>query len=142
MRLIGFNFTKIQAEKLKDRTDSIKFNSKINIPSIEPLKTDLIKTKEDIVKINFNYILSYEPEFAKIELSGNMLVSLDSKLTKQVLKGFNDKGTPDDFKIFVLNLILRKVNLKALEFEDELNLPMHLPLISLNKDNLKEKKTE
>jgi hypothetical protein len=140
MRLIGFNFTKIQAEKTKERTDSIKFNSKINIPSIEPLKTDLIKTKEDIVKINFNYILSYEPEFAKIELSGNMLISLDSKITKQVLKGFNDKGTPDDFKIFVLNLILKKVNLKALQLEEELNLPMHLPLISLNKDNLKEKK--
>ncbi len=142
MRLIGFNFTKIQAEKIKDRTDSIKFNSKINIPSIEPLKTDLIKTKEDIVKINFNYVLSYEPEFAKIEISGNMLVSLDSKLTKQVLKGFNDKDTPNDFKIFVLNLILKKVNLRALQFEDELNLPMHLPLISLNKDNLKEKKAE
>lgn len=142
MRLIGFNFTKIQAEKIKDRADSIKFNSKINIPSIEPLKTDLIKTKEDIVKINFNYVLSYEPEFAKIEISGNMLVSLDSKLTKQVLKGFNDKDTPNDFKIFVLNLILKKVNLRALQFEDELNLPMHLPLISLNKDNLKEKKAE
>jgi len=140
MRLIGFNFTKIQAERLKDKTDSIKFNSKVNIPSIEPLKTDLIKTKEEIVKINFDYLLSYEPEFAKIEISGNVLISLDSKLAKQVLKGFNEPNTPDDFKIFVLNLILKKVNLKSLQIEEELNLPMHLPLISLNKDSLKEKK--
>jgi hypothetical protein len=142
MRLIGFNFTKIQAERFKDKTESIKFNSKVNISSIEIIKSEIIKTKEEIIKVNFNYLLSYEPEFAKIELSGNAILSLDSKMAKQVSKGFNDKGTPDDFKIFVLNIILKKVNLKSLQLEEELNLPIHLPLISLNKDSLKEKKED
>jgi len=140
MRLIGFNFTKIQAERLKEKAESIKFGTKVNISSIEPIDSNMLKTKEDIVKVNFNYILSYEPEFAKIEISGHAILALDSKMAKEVVKGFKDKGTSDEFRVFILNIILRKVNIKALQLEEELNLPNHLPLISLNKDSLKEKK--
>lgn len=142
MRLIGFNFTKIQAERFKDRAESIKFNTKINLSSIEPIKSDALKTKEEIVRINFTYTLSYEPEFAKVELSGYAVLALDPKLAKDVIKGFKDKGTSDEFRVFVLNVILKKVNLKALQLEEELGLPLHLPLVSLNKDSLKEKKEE
>jgi hypothetical protein len=140
MRLIGFNFTKIQAERFKDRAESIKFSTKINLSSIEPINSEALKTKEEIVRINFTYTLSYEPEFAKVELSGYAVLALDAKLAKEVIKGFKDKGTSDEFRVFVLNVILKKVNLKALQLEEELGLPLHLPLVSLNKDSLKEKK--
>ena len=140
MRLIGFNFTKIDAEKLKDKTDSIKFNTKINLSSAESLNSDMLKTKEEIVKINFTYSLNYDPDFAKIELSGNVILAMEPKMAKEALKGFKDKGVSDEFRVFVLNILLKKVNLKALELEEELNLPLHLPLISLNKDSLQEKK--
>ena len=140
MRLIGFNFTKIDAEKLKDKTDSIKFNTKINLSSAESLNSDMLKTKEEIVKINFTYSLNYDPNFAKIELSGNVILAMEPKMAKEALKGFKDKGVSDEFRVFVLNILLKKVNLKALELEEELNLPLHLPLISLNKDSLQEKK--
>ncbi len=51
MRLIGFNFVKINAEKLKDRPNSIKFNTKIDISSIDILKSDVLKTKEQCYSI-------------------------------------------------------------------------------------------
>ena len=140
MRLIGFNFTKINAERLKDKTDSIKFNTNIKLSSIESLNSDMLKTKEEIVKIDFTYNVTYEPDFAKIELSGNAILAMEPKLAKEALKGFKDKGVSDEFRIFILNILLKKVNLRALELEEELNLPLHLPLISLNKDSLKEKK--
>jgi hypothetical protein len=140
MRLIGFNFTKIHAERLNEKAESIKFGTKVNISSIEPIDSNMLKTKEEIVKVNFNYTLSYEPEFAKIEISGHAILALDSKMAKEVIKGFKDKGTSDEFRVFILNIILRKVNIKALQLEEELNLPNHLPVISLNKDSLKEKK--
>ena len=140
MKIVAFNFTKVEAERLKDKADSIKFNTKIDLPSIEPIKSDILKTKEELVKVNFVYHLSYEPSFAKIELSGDLIVALDSKVAKEVLKGFKDKGSSEDFRLFILNFILKKTNLRALRLEEELNLPLHLPLITLNKDSLKEKK--
>jgi hypothetical protein len=140
MRLIGFNFTKVYAERLKDKTESIKFNTKMNILSVESIKSDILKTKEEIVKVNFSFILLYEPGFAKIEIAGNALVSLDSKIAKEVLKGFNEKSVPEEFRIFILNIILKKSSIKALQLEEEFGLPIHLPLFSINKDSLKEKK--
>jgi len=61
-------------------------------------------------------------------------------MAKEVLKGWKDKETTDDFRIFLFNIILRKSNIKALQLEDELALPPHIPLPSLNKENMREKK--
>jgi hypothetical protein len=139
MRLAGFNFTKIQAERLKDKAESIKFNTKIDLSSVEPVKSDLLIKKEEIIKVNFVYHLFYEPDFAKIELSGHVILVVDPKLAKEVLNDFKSKEMSEEFRIFVLNIILKKANLKALQLEEELGIPIHLPLISLNKDSFKEK---
>jgi len=138
MRVIGFNFTKINIERFKDRIDKIKFNTKIDILSIEPLKTEFLKTKEDIIKIDFNYSVSYEPDYAKLELAGNVLFSIDSKMARELLKGWKNKTISEEFRISLFNVILRKSNIKALQLEDEMGLPLHLPLPSLNKNNKKE----
>ena len=140
MRLIGFNFTKINAERFPNSPENIKFNTKIDISSIEPLKSDVLRVKDELIKVDFVYSVFYEPELAKLELSGNILLSVDPKMAKEVLKGWKDKETTDDFRIFLFNIILRKSNIKALQLEDELALPPHIPLPSLNKENMREKK--
>lgn len=140
MRLIGFNFTKISIERLKDSVNNLKFNTKIDIRSIEPLKSDFFRTKDETIKIIFNYSVLYEPEFAKLDLTGQIILSVDPKIAREVLKGWKDKQTSEEFRIFLFNIILTKSNVKALQLEEELGLPFHVPLPSLNKDNLKEKK--
>jgi hypothetical protein len=140
MRLVGFNFTKISVEKFKDSVQDLKFNTKIDISSIEPLKSDLIKVKDEPLKIDFVYSVLYEPELAKIELAGTMVLSVESRIARDILKGWKDKEMSDEFRIFMFNIILRKANIKALELEDELNLPPHIPLPSLNKESIQPKK--
>ncbi len=140
MRLIGFNFTKIGVERSKERVDSVKFNTKIDISSIDILKSDVLKTKEELLKIDFVYSIVYEPDFAKIELAGNLLISVEPKIAREILKGWKDKQTSEEFRMFMFNIILRKSNIKSLQLEDELGLPPHIPLPSLNKENFKEKK--
>ncbi len=141
MKFIGFNFTKISSERLSQdgRPGNIKFNTKIDILSVESIKSDFLKTKEEILKVDFLYSVLYEPNFAKLELAGNILISVEPKIAREVLKKWKDKNTPDDFRIFIFNIILRKSNVKALELEDALNIPFHLPFPVLNKDNLKKK---
>jgi len=142
MRVIGFNFNKISIEKLNNKADKIKFNTKIDISSIEPLKTEVLKTKDELLKVDFTYSIIYEPDFAKIELAGTIILSVEAKIAKEVLKGWKDKETTEDFRIFLFNVILRKSNIKALQLEEELGLPLHLPFPSLNKGNIKEQKDE
>ncbi len=143
MRLIGFNFVKVGAEKLnRERIGNVKFNTKIDITSIDSINSDILKTKEELLKIDFVYSVAYEPEFAKVELMGNVILSVEPKIAREVLKGWKDKKTSEDFRIFMFNIILRKSNIKALQLEEDIGLPPHIPLPSLNKENLKEKKEE
>ncbi|VVB81996.1 Uncharacterised protein [uncultured archaeon] len=140
MRLVGFNFTKLSIERLKDSVDSIKFNTKIDISSIESLKSDFIKVKDEALKIDFVYSVLYEPGFAKLELAGTIILSVEPKIAREVLKGWKDKQMTEDFRIFMFNIILRKSSIKALEMEEELGLPTHIPIPSLTKENIQEKK--
>jgi hypothetical protein len=140
MRLIGFNFEKMSVEKFQERPESLKFNTKLDISSINPLKSDIIRTKDELLKVDFVYSVDYEPNFAKLEIKGNILLSVEPKIARDVLKGWKDKQTSEDFRLFMFNIILRKTNVKALQLEDEVGLPPHIPLPSLNKENVKKEK--
>jgi hypothetical protein len=135
MRLINFTFTKISAERFKEQAEGIKFNTKIDISSIDSLKSDVIKVKDELITINFVYTVNYDPEFAKVELTGNFILSVDPKMAKDILKTWKEKQTPEEFRIVMFNIILRKSNIKALQLEDELGLLPHLPLPSLTRES-------
>jgi len=139
MRLINFNFTKINVERLKEKADKITFNTKIDINSIDSFKSEL-KIKEDLLKIDFVYTVSYEPEFAKVELGGSFILSVEPKIAKEVLNGWKDKKTSEEFRVAIFNVIMKKSNIKALQLEDEIGLPIHVPMPSLSPQKKKEEK--
>ena len=85
--------------------------------------------KEDkIILARFTYSVSYEPKLAEINISGDLLFMMDKEKAKGILKQWKDKKIPDDFKETLFNLVLRKSNVKALELEEDLKLPFHLPI--------------
>jgi hypothetical protein len=140
MRLAGFNFKKISAEKTKEISGEMKINTKMDFLSIEPIKAGLLKIKDELIKVEFSYIVSYDPNFAKIELTGEILLSVEPKIAKDILKEWKERKTSEDFRISVFNLILKKSNIKALQLEEELILPFHIPLPFLDKESFKEKR--
>lgn len=130
---MGFNFTKLLAEKLEGNRNQLKINAEIDIFEIKSLKTDIFKAKEDLIEVKFKYNVEYNPKIAKIEFEGLIVFSLDQKLAKQVLKDWKKKKMPDDFRLILFNVILKKSTLKALELEDQLNIPLHISLPSLKR---------
>ncbi len=128
MKVVGFNFNKISAEKLKERTEKLNIKTNIDISEIKQIESDILKTKEDLVQAKFSYTIKYEPEYANIELKGTALFSLEEKQAKEIIKEWKKKQMPEGFRIFLFNVILRKASLRSLQLEDELNLPLHLPL--------------
>ena len=133
MKLLGFNFTKISVEKISEKTENLKINSNIDISEIKEVRQSMLKSKETIVSVNFSYELKYNPDYANISLAGNFLISLEPKTAKKVLKEWENKKMPEEFKVPLFNLILKKANIKALELEDELNLPLHMPMPKVGK---------
>ncbi len=138
MKLLGFNFMKIQVEKFKDRVEGLKIGTRIDVSDIQEAKADMLKTKEEILAVKFLYGLDYEPEMAKIDLEGNLVLSLESKKTREILKQWKNKKMPEDFRSTLFNLILRKCSLRALQLEEEMNLPIHLQLPTLKISEKKE----
>ena len=133
MKLVGFNFTKISVERLKGKLENVKVKTNIDVPEITSVKSDVIKTEEDLLGAHFTFVLEYSPDVAKIEFSGNMVVAVDSTTAKEVLKNWKEKQTPEDFRLALFNIILKKSTLRALQLEEEINLPLHVQLPSLQK---------
>ncbi len=135
MRLAGFNFNKISIERKKEKPEKVKISSNIEISNIEEIEMKLANKNEKLLNVFFDYILNYEPEFANIEFKGSMAIIIDEKMGKEVLKKWKEKETLKDFKLAVLNVIFKKCNIKALQLEEELGLPLHMPLASLRPSN-------
>jgi hypothetical protein len=131
MRLIGFNFDKISIERLKDKLEGLKINTNIDIADIVEIKTEAIKTKEQVIKVNFSYVVNYEPGFAKVDLKGRVIIAIEEDKAKEILKEWKKKKMSEDFRMPLFNIILRKAATKSLNLEDEMNLPLHIPLPSL-----------
>ena len=132
MKIIGFKFRKINIEKKSDSLKGIKLSTKIDVLNITSAKNSILKGDEDLLKIDFMYNIKYDP-VANIELGGMLLLSMEQSKAKEILLGWKDKKMDENFKIDLFNVILRKANVKALELEDEMNLPLHIPFPTLKK---------
>jgi len=138
MRIVGFNFNKINIEKFSDKLEKLNIKTNIDISDIKSIDNNLLQTKDSLIGVKFIYTVNYEPSFAKIELAGTILFELEEKIAKEILKNWKEKTIPEDFKLILFNSILRKSNVKSLQLEDDMNLPLHISLPSLRKTENKE----
>jgi len=138
MKLIGFNFTKISAEKAEKFNQEYSTNTNIDIADITEQTMDFLK--EPAVKISFKFTVFYTPKgketpkMGELTLEGDILFSAQAEEAKDIQKSWkkkDEKAIPIQFKVPLFNLILKKCTPKALELEDSLNLPSHMPMPSL-----------
>lgn len=131
MRIIGLNFKKIEAERKKEIQGKLEIKSNLQV---EDLKKDFIDLAGDILQFHFIYSINYNPDFAQISFHGAALVVPDTpEDLKKILKDWKNKKLSEDLRIFVYNFIMAKCNLKALQLEEDLALPPHIPLPRLSK---------
>lgn len=138
MKLMSFVFKKISIEKITNSYNNLKLNTKINVLDILPIKSEFFNGDEDLIKVTFSYIIDYSPNIAKVDLKGELVLAVKKTISKGILEAWKEKKINNDFKLVLFNLILKKSTIKALELEEEMNLPLHLPLPTLK--NPEEKK--
>ncbi len=125
--VIGFNLKKISVERKGEIKGKIEIKSNIDILDIKRENIDISKDK-DVLGFLFSFTINYEPKIADLVFEGNVLLLMEPAESKDVLKRWKKKQTPADLRLMLFNTILTKCNIKALELEEDLNLPPHLPL--------------
>ena len=128
MRIVGFNFNKIEAERITPEINSkIQIASNISIKSIEQEHLEVMQNQPTL-KINFEFSIDYKKNIARIAFHGFVLLLTDKVKSKQILKDWKSKKISDDIRLFIFNFILSRCNLRALQFEEEFALPSHIPM--------------
>jgi len=127
MKAIGLNFTKISAEKFEGKISAIETD--IKFLDIEKKEIDILE--EEVLSISFTFSVFYIKEkkekVAAVDFHGNALLSVSKDESKEVLKSWKKKEMSQIVKTFLINLIIKKCTIKALDLEEQLNLPPHLP---------------
>ena len=126
MRIIGFSLTKILVERQEKPNEKIQINQNINIKDIIEEKIPI--TKDKALKITFNLTIDYSDNYAKLEFEGSVLVLPEKDEFKKFLDSWKDKKIPEQVRIPIFNFIMSKCNIKALNLEDEMTLPYHIPM--------------
>lgn len=134
MQLIGFNFTKIAANVLPKPKDTKerKIDTNIEFTNIETEKMSVISS--DVLKISFRFDITYEPKIAAINFEGLMYFRATPEEIKEATEGWKKKKIDENMKIPIFNVILGKCSLKALQLEEDLGLPPHLPYPRLTRN--------
>ena len=142
MKLIGFNFSKISIERKENFTKTPEVKTSMNISEIKEIPSELFKSKETPLEVKFSYGINYADKVAELAFEGTMAVLVDPKEAKEILKKWKGKDLSLDFKYYIFNVILRKANIRAIQLEDEMNLPPHFQMPSIKFQDEKDKKSK
>ena len=133
-KIIGFKIHKYEAERNPDFNGKLEMKQNMLIKSVE--KHKLSTSKEEVLKVKFNFEINYS-NLGKILIEGIILVLVDAKTLKETLNEWKNKKLPKDMQIFLLNIILQRASIKALQIEEDLGLPPHFQLPSISPEREK-----
>ena len=132
MRIIGFNLTKILAERQEEDGQGIRVDQNIDIKDIKEEKIPITNNKA--LKIKFTLTVTYSKDFGKIEFEGSIMTLPDEGEFKSIMDSWKDKKIPENMRLGIFNFIMNKCNVKALHLEDEMGMPLHIPMPRLSKE--------
>jgi len=138
MTIVGFDFTKIDAEKKSPIKGKISINNNVAIKNVEEQNLNLGKEKQNAIKFQFEFISKYDPGIGSITLGGDLIYMGEPKKVKEILEGWKkDKKLPKDTSAGILNNVLTRCNVQALILSRDLNLPSPIPLPKVQLDQEK-----
>ena len=128
MPIVGFNFKKISAEKKAQVQNNDKIQNIIKIATVEESTIKIGSEEQKVAAISFEFAVDYA-EAGKLEFLGNIIYYDTEEVVKGLISGWkNESKVNPQFGTMIYNFIMARCNIKALQFEDEVGLPLHLRL--------------
>jgi hypothetical protein len=135
MGIIGFNFTKFSAERRENVGGKVNIKNNLSVQNVEKEDSRILAGDAVGLKVSFEFTSTYEPDLGKISIEANVIALEEKEPGEKILKEWEEtKKLPDEFMETALNFMLRRCNIKALIFSEDLNLPLpiQLPTVSRN----------
>ncbi|MFA5020256.1 MAG: hypothetical protein WC533_04110 [Candidatus Pacearchaeota archaeon] len=127
MKIIGFNYDKVYAKKDKEISKDVKIITNIDILELQKKQDNFFKNG-DLFELKYNFTIDYSPKIAKINFEGVVIILIDDKtLSEKIEEKWIDKLLIEDIRIPLFNLIFSKLNVKAMELEEDIGIPTHIP---------------
>lgn len=131
MNIVGFNFTKISAERNKAVVGSVRISNNIHLRDVKDAKIGM--GERGAVSISFVFQTQYQPDFATIVFEGDVLGLVDQKNAVSLVEAWKkDKRLSPDVSQGILNYILDRCSIQALLISKDLGLPSPVPLPKVN----------
>lgn len=126
MPVIGMSLRSMTANREKDSFEGeLKINSTPSIGDVKEMNFPSLDKKG--VSISFDFVVSYEPQVAKIKISGDMLYS--PKGNENIMKQWkSEKKLPDSIAMEVIDSIFRKCIIKSAVMAEDIQLPAPIPM--------------
>ena len=147
MKIIGFGLTRVLAEKSLDvQLKNLSLGTDIEFVDIIKEETSLAKDGSETLKVSFRFSVPYkekdkkESKKGEVSIHGFIMIMATPDEVKDALKAWKKRELPNDFRIPLFNFILKKCSIHALRLEDELGLPLHIPMPQLKVGKQEEKK--
>ena len=142
MQIVGFNLANIKAERSPAPKEKITVNTNIEFLNVEKQKSSIVET--DLVALSFRFSVSYNAsekvggqkaekaekagkKHGEVSFEGEMMISVKEDELKSFLKSWKKRGIPKEYATVLYNFILRRCSIRALQLEEEIGLPSHLP---------------
>ena len=133
MAIVGFNFTKINAEVKKPLQGKVQIKNDVGITDVKEYKLNIGKSTESGIRFVFNYKTEYSPGIGTINLEGEVLYLQEQKKVKEIIDGWKkNKKIDQNVMVQILNAVLTKANIQALNISQDLGLPAPLRLPKVN----------
>ena len=127
--IIGFEINKINVDRKGDITGGIRVKQNFNINSVKEQEIKILKEKKKGIAFEFVFSVDYGQAVGNISMNGNLMYTDNDKKVKEVIESWKkDKKIPHEVSVEILNVILSRCNIKALELAEDAGLPPHIPL--------------
>jgi hypothetical protein len=145
MNILGFTFTKLHAERKPEFKARTNKETNIEFLDVKNDESSLIKA-DAVYSILFKYTVNYldaeakkPSSHAEIAIEGRVIISLDKLEDKEFTKSWKKKEMGPRFKEILFNFLLKKCTPRALDLEDHINIPSHIPVPQIRIEPPKEK---
>jgi hypothetical protein len=142
MNIINISFTAINANRQAAPRGNVSISNDIKVESVEETKLGAGDARQ-AYKVMFSFKTQYIPNFAVIELKGEVLI-LDSaeEVSKMMTQWNKDKKLDVNSARTILNNVMNRCALEVILLSRELGLPSPIPLPSIKAEGLTPAKSE
>lgn len=128
MNILNVSFNSISAKKEQAPKGKLGIKSNVSITSVEDANIGVDKSNTTL-RVGFSFNTEYSPDYASIQITGQMIVLEEKENAKKMLDTWNkEKKVNKDFSIPLMNTIMSKCVMESIIIAKELNLPSPLPM--------------